>query len=55
MFSLPFGIGTVMYFINSDYISLLFTDPAGRSMVTGGLLMMIMGLLVTRRMINFKV
>ncbi|MBI5505128.1 MAG: type II secretion system F family protein [Deltaproteobacteria bacterium] len=55
MFSLPFGIGIAMYFINSDYISLLFTDPAGRSMVTGGLLMMIMGMVVTRRMINFKV
>ncbi len=55
MFSLPFGIGTVMYFINSNYISLLFTDPAGKSMVTGGLVMMVLGMLVTRRMINFKV
>lgn len=55
MFSLPFGIGIAMYFINSEYISLLFTDPAGRSMVTGGFLMMCMGMVVTRRMINFKV
>jgi len=55
MFSLPFGIGIAMYFINSEYISLLFTDPAGRSMITGGFIMMIMGMLVTRRMINFKV
>jgi len=55
MFALPFGIGLAMYSINSAYISLLFTDPAGRSMIAGGLLMMILGLLVTRRMINFKV
>lgn len=55
MFSLPFGIGIAMYFINSNYVSLLFTDPAGRSMITGGLIMMTMGLIVTRRMINFRV
>jgi tight adherence protein B len=55
MFLLPFGLGFALYFINPTYMSLLFTDPSGQSMLKGGLGMMLMGLYVTNRMIKIKV
>lgn len=55
MFFLPFGLGGALYLINPSYISLLFTDPAGQAMLKGSLGMMLLGLYVTRRMIQIKV
>lgn len=55
MFCLPFGLGAALYALNPSYISLLFTDPAGISMLQGGIFMMLVGLYVTRRMIQIKV
>lgn len=55
MFCLPFGLGAALYVLNPSYMSLLFTDPAGISMLRGGIFMMLVGLYVTRRMIQIKV
>ncbi|HYB97578.1 MAG TPA: type II secretion system F family protein [Candidatus Limnocylindrales bacterium] len=55
MFSLPFLLGMALYYINPTYMSLLFTDPAGKAMLTGGFLMMMFGMFVTRRMVQIKV
>lgn len=55
MFCLPFGLGAALYVLNPSYMSLLFTDPAGISMLQGGLFMMLIGLYFTRRMIQIKV
>jgi tight adherence protein B len=55
MFVLPFALGAALYVINPTYMSLLFTDPAGVSMLKGGIGMMLLGLFVTRRMIAIKV
>ena len=55
MFVLPFALGCALYVVNPTYISLLFTDPAGIKMIKGGVLMMLLGLWVTRRMIQIKV
>ncbi len=55
MFGLPFFVGAGLYFINPDYLMLLYTDELGRSMVTGGAVMMVVGMYVTNRMIKIKV
>ncbi len=55
MFSLPILLGIALYFINPDYIGLLFSDPSGHSMLIGGATMMGFGMMVTRRMVNIKV
>ncbi|HEY2773657.1 MAG TPA: type II secretion system F family protein [Candidatus Binatia bacterium] len=55
MFVLPFGLGGALFLINPSYMSLLVTDPAGQSMLKGGFFMMLLGLYVTRRMIQIKV
>jgi tight adherence protein B len=55
MFVLPFALGIALYFVNPTYMALLFTDPAGIKMVKGGVAMMLLGLYVTRKMIQIKV
>ena len=55
MFALPILVGFGLYAINPDYISLLFTDPLGVNMLTGGITMMLVGAFITKRMIKIKV
>ena len=52
--SLPFIVAILVYFIRPDYILLLFTDPTGKVILLGSGLMMFMGIMVMRKMINFK-
>lgn len=51
--SLPFIITGVIYLIAPDYISLLFTEPAGHMIIAGGLMWMFIGIMVMRKMIDF--
>jgi len=53
--SLPFLVGGGMYFINNEYILLLFTTTPGKIMVAAGLLWMSIGIFIMKAMINFKV
>ncbi|MGE4313696.1 MAG: type II secretion system F family protein [Pseudobdellovibrionaceae bacterium] len=53
--SLPILVATGMYFINHDYMILLFTTPTGKMLTTGAVCWMCMGVLVMKQMINFKV
>jgi len=55
MFVLPIALGFALYGLNPTYMSLLFTDPAGISMLQGGAAMMLLGMYVTRRLIQIKV
>lgn len=55
MFSLPLVLGFALYLINPDYMQLLFTDPLGKSMLGGGAMMMTLGLIVTRRMVQIRI
>lgn len=52
--SLPFIVGGLVYLINSEYISLLFTETTGRYIILGGLAWMAVGIAVMAKMINFK-
>jgi tight adherence protein B len=55
LFALPFLLGLLLYRMNPEYIGLLFTDPIGHTMLVTGSTLMIIGALVTRKMINFEV
>lgn len=55
LFGLPVVIALAIYLLNPGYLTLLWTDPMGRSMVTGGLFMMCVGIIVTKKMIAIKV
>lgn len=53
--SLPFLIGMGLYFINKEYLMVLFTTPLGNAWLIGSGCWMMVGCLVMRAMINFKI
>lgn len=53
--SLPFLVGGGMYFINNEYILMLFNTTPGIIMTVGGAMWMSIGILIMKVMINFKV
>jgi tight adherence protein B len=53
--ALPVFVASAMYFINPDYIGILFVDKTGKVLLGGAIFWMCMGILCMRQMINFKV
>jgi len=51
---LPPGVGTVLTIFNPGYIAPMFSDPRGNIMLIGGGIWMLFGILMMRKMINFK-
>jgi tight adherence protein B len=51
--ALPIFVGLGLYFVNREYIELLFTD--GKGLLSFAIGWMCLGILVMRQMINFKV
>lgn len=51
---LPPGVVILISVTSPAYMKPMFTDPRGHLMILGGLLWMTMGILVMRKMINFK-
>ena len=49
---LPFAVASALFLIDRDYLSLLATHPAGRSMVFGALGLQLIGLVWIRRIVN---
>ena len=52
--SLPPGVMIMTHFSSPDYILPLFTTTTGNFMIAGGACWMLLGILVMRKMINFK-
>ncbi|MBA5868754.1 MAG: hypothetical protein GDA68_01930 [Nitrospira sp. CR2.1] len=55
LFALPLVLAGLLYLINKEYITILFQDPLGRTMVTTGALLMIGGAAVTKRMVTVRI
>lgn len=55
LLGLPFVVGLVLYKVSPDYLGLLFSDPMGRTLSTAGSIMMVLGAIVTNRMVAIKV
>ena len=53
--ALPVLVATGMYFVNYDYISVLFNDPFGNVLLGGAIFWMACGIFVMKVMINFKI
>jgi tight adherence protein B len=51
---LPPGVAILLSFVNPHYLSVMFTDPRGHLMLGAGAAIMTFGILVMRKMINFK-
>jgi len=53
--SLPFIMFGLIFFVNSGYAMELFTDPRGMMMVGVGLFMMVVGIAIMIKMVNFEI
>lgn len=51
---LPPGVCMMIFFTRPDYISIMFTNVVGNMMLLGGAVWMGLGILMMRKMINFK-
>lgn len=51
---LPFGAGGMMYLANPGTMSVLVTDPSGRKLLYGALVMMLFGVLAIRKIIRIR-
>ena len=51
---LPFAMALVIYVVNTDYMSILFTDPMGLNMVYISLSMMVIGVFLMSRIIKIR-
>jgi tight adherence protein B len=55
LFALPLVLGLLLYWMNPEYIRLLFTDPIGHTMLMTGSALMIIGAFITSKIINIEV
>ncbi|MDI7776016.1 type II secretion system F family protein [Asticcacaulis sp. EMRT-3] len=51
---LPPGVGLMIFITRPDYIAIMFTNVVGNLMLLGGAVWMGLGILMMRKMINFK-
>lgn len=55
LLGLPPLLFATVWKLNPDYIMLLFTDPLGKKMLIGGIIMQLLGAIVIRKIVNIKV
>jgi tight adherence protein B len=55
LLALPPVLFVVVYRMNPDYLSLLFTDDLGKKMLVGGVITQLFGALVIRKIVNIRV
>jgi tight adherence protein B len=52
---MPVGLATLLYLIRPEIISLLWTRPAGIKMLYTGGVMLLIGSLIIRKIVNIRV
>jgi tight adherence protein B len=55
LMGLPLVLFVVVYNLNADYVSQLFTDPAGKKMLAVAVFMQILGAFVIKKIVDIKV
>jgi tight adherence protein B len=55
LLALPPLLFITVYRLNPEYVTPLFTDPMGRKMLAGGIIMQLLGALVIKKIVNIKV
>jgi tight adherence protein B len=55
LLALPPALFAVVYRMNPEYLMLLFTDPMGKKMLVGGIVMQLLGALAIRKIVNIRV
>lgn len=52
---LPIALAVILYMANTEYMSVLFTEPLGLIMVAGAAALIVLGMLVLYKIVNIKV
>jgi tight adherence protein B len=52
---LPIGVACILFLMSPGYMRPLWTEPEGRSMIIGAVLLQVMGMLVIRKIIRIKI
>jgi tight adherence protein B len=55
LLALPPVLFATVYYLNPEYVTVLFTDPIGKKMLAGAVVMQLLGALVIRKIVNIKV
>lgn len=55
LLALPPALFAAVFQMNPDYLMLLFTDPLGKKMLVGGVVMQLFGAIVIRKIVNIRV
>jgi len=55
LLALPPALFLAVYRLNPEYVMPLFTDPMGRQMLAGGIILQLIGAIVIKKIINIKV
>lgn len=55
LLGLPPALFAAVYHLNADYVMPLFTDPLGKQMLAGAVIMQLFGALVIRKIVNIQV
>ncbi len=55
LMAMPLALFVVVYNLNPDYVSQLFTDPAGKKMLAVAVFMQILGAIVIKKIVDIKV
>jgi tight adherence protein B len=55
LLGLPPVLFATVYYLNPEYITVLFTDPMGKKMLAGAVVMQLLGALVIRKIVNIRV
>jgi len=53
--ALPIIIFCILYMLNPEYMSILFTDPIGKILVTAAIVMQLLGFLWIRKIIRIEI
>jgi tight adherence protein B len=55
LLALPPVLFATVYYLNPDYVTVLFTDPMGKKMLAGAVIMQLLGALVIRKIVSIRV
>jgi tight adherence protein B len=55
LLALPVVLFFAMLRLNHDYVMVLFTDPMGKKLLIGAIILQVLGALVIRKIVNIKV
>ena len=52
---IPIGLGLIFFLISPSFVGLLFTDPLGRMMLGGAIVLEMLGFFVISKIVNIEV